>query len=160
MRIIAVDNNSEDKSAELIKKYDFVKYIFERRKGRSAAKNAGIRAAKSEIVAFIDADCIVNPDWLDKIVEGFNGRSTGCCGGKTLSYYPENIIEKYFDWFFENQPKKIKSFAEKYFVGPIFATCNLACRREAFEAAGYFDEEMAAGEDTDSVWRISSEVTS
>jgi len=152
--IIAIDNNSRDKSAELIKKYPSVKYIFEARKGRSAARNTGIKAANGEIIAFIDADCVVSPDWLNNIIPGLKSKTTGCCGGKTLSYYPENMIEHYFDWSFESHAAKILNFSEKYFIGPIFATSNLICRREVFDAVGFFDEYMTAGEDTDLVWRI------
>jgi len=154
LEIIVIDNNSKDKSADIVRSYPKVQYIFEERKGRSAARNKGVKAAKGEMLAFIDADCMVSPDWLNDILKGFKSKSTGCCGGKTLSYYPENIIEHYFDWSFKSHASKMLNFSEKYFIGPIFATSNLMCRKEIFESVGYFDENMAAGEDTDMVWRI------
>ncbi|MBN1824247.1 MAG: PqqD family peptide modification chaperone [Endomicrobiales bacterium] len=153
LELIFVDNNSNDKSASIIKQYP-VRYIFEKRRGRSAARNSGIKAATGEILAFTDADCVVEEKWLKNLVVGFKNGNVGCCGGRTVSYNPANFIEKYFDWFFETQPQKLASFTENYFIGPIFATCNLACRKSVLEEVGYFDDNMVAGEDTDLVWRI------
>jgi GT2 family glycosyltransferase len=153
LEIILIDNNSTDLSASIIRKYP-VTCLFESRKGSSCARNAGIRIATGEIIVFTDADCVVDSDWIKNMLAGFKTLNTGCCGGKTVSYDPQNIIEQYFDWLFENQSKTKYMFMEEYFIGPIFATCNLACRREVFDAVGLFDEDLVAAEDTDLVWKI------
>ncbi len=43
----------------------------EPRRGLSAARNAGIRAARSPVVAFLDDDCRVEPGWLDDLAAEF-----------------------------------------------------------------------------------------
>jgi glycosyltransferase involved in cell wall biosynthesis len=64
--IIVVDNNSTDHSAQIAKSYP-VCYLFEPNPGPSAARNRGAEVAKGEILAFVDADCIVEENWLQEI---------------------------------------------------------------------------------------------
>jgi len=156
LEFIIIDNHSTDTSAEIIRKYP-VRYVFEPRKGRSAARNAGLKIASGDIIAFTDADCVVGRHWIRNLVKGFSSPNVGGCGGSTLSYRPGNTIEKAFYWFqkYQNQDDgNDDTNEENYFTEPLFATCNLACRRELFSQIGSFDEHFAAGEDTDLIWRI------
>ena len=50
-----------------------------------AAKNAGVAAARGEIVAFFDADCVAAPEWLENLVAAFTSDAAGVAG---LSRYP------------------------------------------------------------------------
>ena len=81
--IIIVDNNSSDKTAEIVKQYD-VSYQFEKRRGWPAARNTGIKHSKAEFVANIDADCFASPNWLKILMKGFTAGDVGCVVGKTL----------------------------------------------------------------------------
>ncbi len=65
--IIVVDNNSSDQSAAIAAKFQAVKLLHEPEQGSYAARNAGIRAARGELIAFTDPDCEVQSDWLEKI---------------------------------------------------------------------------------------------
>lgn len=47
----------------------------------SAARNLGIRAARGELVAFIDDDAVPEPDWLDQLVMPFEDEQVGAAGG-------------------------------------------------------------------------------
>ena len=66
---VVVDNNSSDSTRERIEAFvrdhatQNFRYVFEPEQGLSAARNAGIRASRGEIIAFIDDD--------ERIVEGF-----------------------------------------------------------------------------------------
>lgn len=66
--VIVVDNNSSDNTREVVegvKSFPVpLRYIFEKEQGRSAALNAGIRAAQGEILAVTDDDVRVDPHWL------------------------------------------------------------------------------------------------
>lgn len=62
--IIAVDNNSDDGSMAILKRYPVVKILSESKPGAYAARNTGMQAACGEILAFTDPDCLVSPDWL------------------------------------------------------------------------------------------------
>lgn len=68
--IIVVDNNSTDATAALAANFN-VKLIFEPVQGIAAARNAGFDEASSDVIARIDADTIVSPDWVETIKRTF-----------------------------------------------------------------------------------------
>ena len=63
--IIVIDDGSADNTADIVKRYGAeLKYIYQDNAGAGQARNAGIDAAKSEWIAFLDAD----DEWLtDKL---------------------------------------------------------------------------------------------
>lgn len=74
--VIVVDNNSKDKTKEVVQDYmpkfnGRLKYILEPRSGKSYALNSGISAAKGEIIAFTDDDCLPQKEWLSRIRQMF-----------------------------------------------------------------------------------------
>ena len=59
--IIVVDDGSTDNTKEVLKPYtDRIKYLYQENTGVSAARNAGIRAAGGQWIAFLDSD----DEWL------------------------------------------------------------------------------------------------
>ncbi|OHD54898.1 MAG: hypothetical protein A2Y33_16130 [Spirochaetes bacterium GWF1_51_8] len=64
IELICVDDGSTDNSAEIIKRYPQVKYIYQKNAGPAAARNTGIDAATGEIVHFIDSDVIAPPELI------------------------------------------------------------------------------------------------
>lgn len=70
---IVIDNNSTDRTAELSKKYPFVRVISERRQGRVFARNAGFDAATGDVLARIDADIVVPGEWTERIITFYAG---------------------------------------------------------------------------------------
>jgi glycosyltransferase involved in cell wall biosynthesis len=75
--IIAVDNNSSDRSAAITAKFQEVRLLREPEQGSYAARNAGIRAARGELVAFTDPDCEAQSDWLEKIYRAMERTEVG-----------------------------------------------------------------------------------
>jgi len=71
--VIAIDNCSTDKTKDIIKKFqsknEKVSYVFERRRSRGAARNAGIKVAKGEIIAITDGDCVVPENWIEELTK-------------------------------------------------------------------------------------------
>ncbi|MFZ0937825.1 MAG: glycosyltransferase family A protein, partial [Candidatus Sulfotelmatobacter sp.] len=87
--LVVVDNNSKDHTPEVIG--DFaktarfsVRYIFEGRQGRSSALNAGISAAKGEIVALTDDDVLLHPEWLLNLKRAFDEFDCAGVGGRIV----------------------------------------------------------------------------
>lgn len=83
---IVVDGGSTDGTRGLIKRYA-VRFIVQNRKYLPNAINCGIRAARGEILAFIDDDAVASPTWIEEIVktyDQFNGE-VGGVGGRILS---------------------------------------------------------------------------
>lgn len=55
--------------------------------GKNAALNQGLAAARGELVALLDADCVVEPSWLSELVAGVRRGADACLG----DYHPEPL---------------------------------------------------------------------
>ncbi|MGA2643937.1 MAG: glycosyltransferase family 2 protein [Candidatus Sulfotelmatobacter sp.] len=141
--LIVVDNNSKDNTQEVIR--DFaktarfsVRYIFERRQGRSPALNAGIAAAKGAIVAFTDDDVILHPEWLLNLKRAFDEFDCAGVGGRVVPvwHHPKP------DWLEMEEQQAIVNFElgevarEIKDRTPLGA--NSAYRKDKFEKYGVF----------------------
>ena len=73
--IIVVDNASTDDTAAVVKalaRQDRrVRYVLESELGLSYARNAGVEAARADIVAFIDDDALADRRWLAALLHAF-----------------------------------------------------------------------------------------
>ena len=98
--LIVIDGNKELHSILLKGDRNNVKLLInERRGGPSAARNTGILASRGEIIAIIDDDVFVSPDWLERIIKNFDDDNVLMVGGKILPEYengssilPEEIL--------------------------------------------------------------------
>jgi glycosyltransferase involved in cell wall biosynthesis len=147
--IIIADNGSSDGTLDVAKKYrenypDLVNYVIEEKIQSSyAVRNKGIRAAKGEILAFTDSDCIPARDWLFQGLKSLRDNNVSMVAGRiefTFRISQPNIWE-YFDAAGKlNQ----KSYVENAGFG---ATANLFLRRNLFEKYGLFLDELKSGGD-------------
>lgn len=93
--VVVVNNNSSDNTVDVcnfFKKTLPIKSELEKLIGIPFARNRSIRLAKNKIVAFIDDDCIANPEWLKQILTHFHQypQAVGVIG-KTINANPTNI---------------------------------------------------------------------
>lgn len=145
--VIVVDNNSSDGTPDVVSTFP-VKLTHERDVQTSyAARNTGIRQAQGEIVAFIDADCIVDPQWLRALVEPFGDPAVLGVLGKVASYQPASLVEE-----FSTQADPLR----KQGVGGLLSmiTANVAYRRQVLMQVGGFRSELYTGGDVDLGWRV------
>jgi glycosyltransferase involved in cell wall biosynthesis len=146
--IIVVDNASSDHTMGILAGYrDRIRVLQERVRGASAARNTGIRNARGKIIAFTDADCIVEPRWLREIVPPLRDREVGIAGGPILSTLPCNRIEMFGERIHDHR----RSIEDS---SPSAITMNWASRREVLEDVGLFDESLLRGHDADLARRI------
>ncbi|MEM6997349.1 MAG: glycosyltransferase family A protein, partial [Patescibacteria group bacterium] len=92
--VIVVDNNSTDKTVKIAKKYK-VRVLKESRQGQVFAQDTGFAAAKNEIIARIDADTFVMPEWLEAIRSSFKERDVIAATGMVLpreSYFKKGPV--------------------------------------------------------------------
>lgn len=157
--VILVDNNSTDRSALIAKQFVAehqirCSYLVEPKQGPSAARNAGVRSAKGEIVAFTDSDCIPDEHWLQDISQAFDKPFIGAVAGNIKGASSTNSVETFHTLFTlrgEPQEKIYQSFSLN--AGG-FATASFAVRRDLFLQLGGFDESRSFGEDHDLCARI------
>jgi glucosyl-dolichyl phosphate glucuronosyltransferase len=148
--VIIVDNNSRDTTRDVVLKAvdSFpvpLHYLLEKEQGRSAALNAGIRAAKGEILAITDDDVRVDPLWLRNAEQALERLQCDYVGGKALPIWSGKIP----NWMpnrggkhwgvialLDYGPEPIE-FGEKVPLG-----VNMVFRRECFERAGLWDNSI------------------
>lgn len=69
--VIVVDNNSTDGTAALARTFPFVRVLSESRQGVVYARDRGFNAARGDIIARIDADTWIAPDWIQTLQQLF-----------------------------------------------------------------------------------------
>lgn len=79
--VIVVDNNSTDSTSKIAKKLG-AKVIIEKERGVVAARQAGLKIAKGEIIVSTDSDSFFRPDWLANIWDYYqkNPNTIGLAG--------------------------------------------------------------------------------
>jgi glycosyltransferase involved in cell wall biosynthesis len=149
LELIIVDNGSTDRTRTIVAGFgDRLRLLTEPKRGPAAARNRGIREATAEWIAFTDADCVVEPDWLFELVPPLAEPGVGISGGKIMSIEPCNRIERFGERIHDHRVA-IESQNPPYAI-----TMNWASRREVLLRAGLFDENLMRGSDTDLAFRI------
>ncbi|MEM1248295.1 MAG: glycosyltransferase [Acidobacteriota bacterium] len=152
--LLFVDNGSSDGSPEIVARYDGVTHLSESKEGAYAARNAGIAQARGRVIAFTDADCRVDSDWLANAQRALQDESVGIAIGHCR--YPQNgtpglkVLGRY-----ENA--KASYVAQRGNPRQQFAYGNnMVVRADVFEAIGPFREWKRAA-DSELVHRMAAE---
>jgi len=147
--ILVVDNNSKDATREVVE--DFCKrnpsrfrYLYEPKPGKSNALNSGIREARGHIIAFMDDDVQVEPDWLQNLTASLHdGEWTGA-GGRVIPEWsrPAPPWLSPQAWYAAGPLVQfdLGDKAGELFEPP-FGT-NMAFRKSVFEKCGGFRPEL------------------
>ncbi|GAG20010.1 unnamed protein product, partial [marine sediment metagenome] len=111
--------------------------------------NTGIRNARNEIIAFTDADCEVNRNWLKNLVKPLvEDEDIDAVGGRILSREPCNSIERFGELLHDHQ----QALSSRRY--PTFITMNILIRKPLLLEVGMFDEDFIRGQDTDLSFRL------
>jgi glycosyltransferase involved in cell wall biosynthesis len=106
--------------------------------GLSGARNSGIAAAGAELIAFIDDDAEAAPDWLERLELGFQDNHVFGVGGYVEAIWEERRprwFPEEFDWVVGCSYRGLPEAAGN--VRNLLG-CNMAFRREVFQAVGGF----------------------
>lgn len=149
LEIICVDNNSTDRSLEILRSYP-VTVLEEPTPGPYAARNAAIRQAKGDFIALTDADCIVSPNWLMELWQAFDRPEIGVVGGTLVPRTISNCID-YFEGCVFKSPNHHRGGDR---ISPYVVTANAMYRKAVFDELGLFDQENFSGPDVEMSWRV------
>jgi glucosyl-dolichyl phosphate glucuronosyltransferase len=162
--VIVVDNNSSDGTRALVMRRQEssegrLRYVFERKRGLSHARNAGTAAARAPIVAFTDDDVRVAGDWVEVIDRTFAVHpDVDCLGGRTLPVWPSGVPT----WLTRLHwvgPLALQDYGdEQVVVDATRALClagaNFAFRTSVFSRIGLFAPEYPRSQDTEFMLRF------
>lgn len=145
--VIVVDNNSDEDIEGVVARFERARLVYEGRQGSYAARNRGVLQAQGEVLAFTDADCVPERDWLRKGVERLQADPRcGLVGGKVVFTYRDpdrpSAAELYDSSHYLDQEKYIRQ-------GNYAATANALTFRRVFEKVGLFDASLKSGGDTE-----------
>ena len=134
------------------------RYCVEPRPGLSWARNCGVAAATSDIIAFLDDDDEPDEYWLAQIADGFaRGDRIGCVSGIVLPATLDSAVEALFEQvgghskgrgFARDTFSKSGPQSPLYPLPPFGVGANMAFRRETLDRIGGFDVALGAGTPT------------
>ncbi len=168
--VLLVDNNSKDETRKVAEEFSRkgtinLKYLFERKQGKSFALNKGIESARGEIIAFVDDDVLMDKEWLTAVVKSVQKyQDYDGFGGRIISVWKTELPEwlaitgKYNSLrgtgYRRDDGCDDKEYSETENQVPCGA--NMFFRRRAIEENGFFrldlgpkGKNLGAAEDTE-----------
>ncbi len=151
LEIIVVDDGSSDATAEIARAHDRVRLESIPHGGLSVARNAGLAAARGDIVAYLDSDAYPDPEWPYYLALGFDGPNIAGVGGPN--------VPPVADALGAHQVARAPGGPLHVLLSDDRAEhipgCNMAFWRQVLLEIGGFDPVYtAAGDDVDLCWRV------
>ncbi|MFL5385033.1 MAG: glycosyltransferase [Longimicrobiaceae bacterium] len=155
--VLVADGGSRDGTRTVAERFG-ARVVDNPRRHAAGARQAGTLAARGEVVAFTDADCIPAPDWLARVERRMDADpELAGVGGRVTLAAPRNRVQAYGAHVFES----IMQFADE----PVWAAAremrgslpgaNCAYRRAAvLDVGGFRDEFSNYAEEIDLAWRL------
>lgn len=147
--VLVVDNNSTDQTRKVVDEFcrrypgRFL-YLFEATQGKSYALNAAIQEARGEVLAFMDDDVTVDPDWLWNLTAALQNGEWAGAGGRVIPVWSCSPPS----WLVVGGPHALGPFVEfdrGSEAGPLNEPplgANMAFRRDVFKKWGGFRTDL------------------
>ena len=133
--IIVADDASTDRTARIAAEIG-ARVVPVQHRQISATRNSGARAAKGDLLVFVDADTLINRDVLLRAIDAIANGNVG--GGATVRF--DGPIPLYARALIPLLTTTMRAMR-------LAAGCFVFCTRTAFEAAGGFDERLFGAEE-------------
>lgn len=157
--IIVVDNNSTDDTSRIAMSAGADKVVLETEPGTNIARQRGVVESSGEIVAFLDADCIPPPDWLEQIGTFLANKDikavSGPCDMQFTGVY--RMIEILYTRYIFSNLDRILHFVFRKKAGVIMGG-NFAAPRKTIDAIGGLPRFKFHGDDSAVAMLISRKV--
>ncbi len=154
---LLVDNASTDGGRAVAEKLvaqhgaECARVIGASRPGSYAARQTGLEQARGAVVVFLDADCIVQPGWLEALVHALDAADTLIAGAAVVGDPTQcGVIARYSSRCNLLSQQLTLDHAR----GPFLQTASLAVRTAQARAAGGFDVDLFSAGDADFCWRL------
>lgn len=134
MEIIVIDDGSSDRTAQAVRRPG-VQVLRKARGGASSARNAGLKAAKGELILLLDADDVLTEDALNAMYQALCESGVGVVFAMAEDFISPELSD--------SQKAALRPRPNAY--GGVLPGCSLI-RREVFETVGMFDDTMKSGE--------------
>ena len=142
--VIVVDNGSSDSSISKINSFSNITIIEKPKCTIAAVRNAGAAIAKGDILAFIDADCVLSNYWRVEVAKSLKDDGVGATGSKVD--IPDDAVWIERVWYSQRDDKCSRV--------SYINSGNFVVRKSIFDKVGGFSEELITGEDSELGWRI------
>lgn len=151
--VLVVNNGPHLGAVEEIAKRSEARVTTEARRGVSRARNAGIRAAPGNFVAFLDDDTQTCENWLPRLIAPLADPTVDCVMGAVRAENPADPVHHGFEQIvcagLPDAPTMLdaRAAADRFPLRMAMNgfTMNVAFRRDVFERFGYFDERFGRG---------------
>lgn len=154
--VIVINDGSTDATDRILAQYHNIKVLKTTGEGPGKARNLGLKDARGEFVAFTDADCIVDADWLRELIKGFTEDKVAGVGGTQKSPADEfrfgKAVHEFLTIFgfiadYMKHGTKIKITNHN-------PSCNVMYRKSILLELGGFLEGLWPGEDVELDYRL------
>ena len=149
--IIVINDNSNDFTLDIIKEFKDVNIINNvENKGLGYNRNLGVKNSSHKIIASIDADVVLEKNWLEVMMQNFEQSENIICGGKMI----EGLIQNKFNAW--RAKYYTQNWGDKSFENPPFLYgCNTIQHKSVWDTVKGYDESLHTnGEDIDYSNRI------
>ncbi len=154
---ILIDGGSGDGTPGLARKAGFTQVLESPGSSIPVCRNAAVRTATGDWIAFVDADCELAEDWLEQAARLLLAQQPVIAGWPAEPPHPPTWVQAAWHAHWTCKNPALEETAGQHVVRRegfrLVTTRNMILHREVFDRVHGFDEELPTGEDTDFVFR-------